>query len=350
MIRDRLTLGLLLLGMALVLGACGERTIQAPEERLTVGVLLGGNEDDKGFNEFTLKGAQEAATELGLEFVYFASPSVNNYEQLSEQLIAEKPSLFIAVSIPDAGSLAQAAQRHPEIKFALMDQAYFPGFGCAETVTDCYSPEGGLSNVTSLLFAEDEVAYLAGVLAACMSESHTIASVAGREYPALVRFVTGFQSGARSVKPEIVTLNEYLPSFDDPALGEAVAQGFINEGADVLFAVAGNSGNGALLAAQNARVMAIGVDVDQYHSYPEVRSVLLTSAMKNVDVAAGSAVRDFAAGQLIPGIRTLTVANGGLSLAPYHDWEEKIPADCKANVEEAEAAIKADPTITGAKP
>jgi basic membrane protein A and related proteins len=92
------------------------------------------------------------------------------------------------------------------------------------------------------------------------------------------------------------------------------------------------------------------VDVDQYHSFPEVRDVLLTSAMKNVNVAAAAAVRDFAAGTLTGGIRTLTVANGGLSLAPYHDWEGKISAECKAAVEEAEARIKDDPTVTGAKP
>ena len=95
--------------------------------------------------------------------------------------------------------------------------------------------------------------------------------------------------------------------------------------------------------------MAVGVDIDQYFTYPEVKDALLTSASKNVDIATETAVRDFAAGQLTEGVRTFTVANGGVGLAPYHDWADKIPQECKDKVEVAEEAIKADPTITGAK-
>ncbi|MBA3530319.1 MAG: BMP family ABC transporter substrate-binding protein, partial [Ardenticatenales bacterium] len=317
---------------------------------MKVGLLLdSGVVEDKGYNEYTLKGAQSTAQEVGLDFTFVAPDSSSAYEEYIERLVTEGADLVIATGFRPGEAIARVAQRHPDIQFAILDYAYFPGIGCPDTMTDCYT-DGGMSNVTSLMFAEDEVAYLAGVLAACMSESDTVASVAGMEVAPLIRFVTGFQNGARSVNPEVVTLNEYIPDFSDPALGKVVAQSFINEGADVLFAVAGNTGNGALLAAQEAGVMAIGVDVDQYHSYPEVRSVLLTSAMKNVDVAAAAAVRDFAAGQLTPGIRTLTIANGGLSLAPYHEWEGKIPAECKTAVEEAKAAIKNDPSITGAKP
>lgn len=95
--------------------------------------------------------------------------------------------------------------------------------------------------------------------------------------------------------------------------------------------------------------MAIGVDVDQYLTYPEVKEVLLSSAAKNMDVATEAAVKEFAAGQLRGGIRTFTVANGGVGLAPYHDWEDKIPQECKDLVAAAEEAIKADSTVTGAK-
>ena len=182
-----------------------------------------------------------------------------------------------------------------------------------------------------------------------MSETGTVATVAGMEIPPVGRFVTGFQNGARSVNPDIVTLNQYVPDFNDPATGKVVGQDFINQGADVIFGAGGNTGNGGLLAAKEAGVMAIGVDVDQYFTYPEVKDALLTSASKNVDVAAKAAVKDFAAGQLTGGIRTFTVANGGVGLVPYHDWENKIPQACKDKVKAAEEAIKTDPTITGAK-
>jgi basic membrane protein A len=244
---------------------------------------------------------------------------------------------------------ARAARTHPDTWFAIVDNSYTPGFGCPETAKDCYTEEVGLSRVTSLMFAEDEVAYPAGVLAACMSESGTLATVAGVEIPPVVRLVTGFESGAHAFRPDVETLHQYIPDFNDPDTGKSVAQGFISEGADVIFGAAGNTGNGGLLAAKEAGVMAIGVDVDQYFTYPEVREALLTSAAKNMDVAVHAAVSDFAAGRLEPGIRVSTLANGGIGLAPYHDWENRIPQKCKDAVADAEAAVKADPSITGAK-
>jgi basic membrane protein A len=349
--KKKLTLFLSLWIIAsILLVACSSAT-PTPAPKLKVGVMIdSGSENDKSFNEYTLKGAREAATAADLDFAYIGPQSAGDYERVLESLIAtENPDLVITVGFRMGDATAKAAQKHPDIKFAIVDNAYFPGFGCPETVKDCYTEEGGLPNVTSLMFAEDEVGYLAGVLAACMSQTGKVASVAGIEIPPVVRFVTGFQNGARSVKPDIVTLNQYIPDFNDPATGKVVAQDFINQGADVIFGVAGNTGNGGLLAAKEAGLMAIGVDVDQYFTYPEVKEALLSSASKKVDVAAAAAVKDFVAGQLTAGVRLATLANGGVGLAPYHDWESKIPQDCKDKVKTAETTIKTDPTITGAK-
>ena len=104
-----------------------------------------------------------------------------------------------------------------------------------------------------------------------------------------------------------------------------------------------------MVKVKEAGIMAIGVDADQYVTYPEVKEALMTSAMKNVDIATGQAVRDFAAGRLTAGIKMATLSNRGVGLAPYHDWDGKIPADCKAKVAAAADAVKADPTITGGK-
>jgi basic membrane protein A len=333
----------------MLLSACASTT-PAPAPKLKVGVVLDtGGEDDRSFNEYTLKGARQAATAAGLDFSYLTSESRDDFERNIESLIAEGADLIVTVGFPMGEATARAARQHTDVKFAILDNAYFPGAGCPDAVADCYTPDGGLTNVTSLMFAEDEVGYLAGVLAGCMSQTGTIASVAGMEIPPVVRFVTGFQNGARFVRPNIVILNQYIPDFNDPATGEVIAHNFINQGADVIFAVAGNTGNGGLLAAHKSGRMAIGVDVDQYFTYPEVRAALLSSASKNVDVAAAAAVNEFAAGQLTPGMRTATLANGGVGLAPYHDWENQIPQDCKDKVEAARAAVIADPATTGAK-
>ncbi len=313
-----------------------------------IGVVIDtGGENDRSFNQYTLEGARRAAAEHGYEVVMANPETTNDFAEPISRVIEEGAVMVITVGFRQGLATAQAARTYPDIHFAIVDTAYTPGEGCPTTVDDCYTPEGGLTNVTSLMFAEDEVAYLAGVLAACVSETGTIASVGGIELPPVVRFIEGYAAGARSYKPDIVVLNSYLPGFNDPPRGEVTAQDFINQGADVIFAAAGNSGNGALLAAHNAGHKAIGVDVDQYFSYPEVAPSLLTSASKNVDIATADAVRDFAAGTLATGIRTATLANGGVGLAPYHDWDARIPATCKAAVDAARAAVIDDPTITG---
>ena len=325
--------------IALLLAACA--TSDAP---LKVAVVLDSSgENDKSFNEYSLKGARDAAAGKGLDFSYVVIQSADDYEQGIATQIAEGANIVVTVGIFLEDATRAAAIRYPDVQFAIVDVAYFPG-GDGK---DPYVNE--LKNVASLMFAEDETAYLAGVLAGCMSKTGVIASVSGMEIPPVVRFVKGYQTGARSVNPNVVTLNRYIPDFNDAATGRSVGQTFIGQGADVLFGVGGHTGNGGLLAAKEAGIMAIGVDADQYVTYPEVKEALMTSAMKNVDMATGQAVRDFAAGRLTAGIKMATLTNGGVGLAPYHDWDGKIPADCKAKVAAAADEVKADPTITGGK-
>lgn len=337
------------LGMA---GCAAQPSASRPsaDEPVKVAVMIdSGSERDKSFNEYSLKGAREASDELGFEFAFVTPQSTSDYaDTLESMIVAEDPDLILTVGFRMGEATALAARSHPDITFAIVDNEYQPGLGCSETVDDCYA-EDGLSNVTSLMFAEDEVAYLAGVLAGCMTESGVVATVGGVEIPPVVRLITGFESGARSSRPDVVTLHQYIPDFNDPDTGQAVAQGFISDGADVIFGAAGNTGNGGLLAAKEAGVMAVGVDVDQYATYPEVADALLTSAAKNMDVAAATAVRDFASGRLEAGVRRATLADGGIGLAPYHDWDDRIPQECKDLVTDAEAAVKTDPSITGAK-
>ena len=95
---------------------------------------------------------------------------------------------------------------------------------------------------------------------------------------------------------------------------------------------------------------AIGVDVDQYNTYPEVKDALLTSAAKNVDVAVYEYLKLVNAGTSKAGIVTANIKNGGVGLAPYHDWDSKIPADVKAKVEEAVKGLKDGSIKTGVPP
>ncbi len=330
--------------LTIILTAC-----QVVEDKVCV-VLDTANENDASFNQFTLKGAREAAAEAGLEFTHAPSLAEADYLPNIEDFIAEGCDLIMTVGFLMSEATAEAARENPNVAFAIVDVAYLPGAGCVDTVEDCYSAGGGLDNVTSLMFAEDEVGFLAGTLAGCMSETGIIGSVAGLEIPPVVRFVTGYQQGAQIQNSEIETLNVYIPDFDDPATGKRAGQDQIRRGADVIFGVGGNTGNGAIQAAHEASIWAIGVDVDQYFTFPEVGPSLLTSAMKNVDTAASNAVTAFANGELAPGILNSTVANGGIGLAPYHDQADQVSAKCRQAITDAEAGLVNGTIDTGYSP
>ena len=335
--------------LTMVITACGGGS-QTADAGKVCAVLDTGGENDKSFNEFTLKGAREAADAAGLEFAHIVSEATSDYEKNINNFVDEGCGMIITVGFLMGDATAAAARANPDVKFAIVDVSYFPGAGCDEGVADCYTEEGGLQNVTSLMFAEDEVGYLAGVLAGCMTESNVIGTVSGMEIPPVVKFVVGFQNGAKSINPDVEALNVYIPDFNDPATGKQAGQTQISSGADIIFGVGGNTGNGGLLAAHEQGLMAIGVDVDQYNTYPEVGASLLTSAAKNMDVAAGQAVTAFANGELQPGIVLGTVANGGIGLAPYHDWDSKIPEECKQAVNQAAEGLADGSIQTGYTP
>ena len=138
----------------------------------------------------------------------------------------------------------------------------------------------------------------------------------------------------------IKTTDENVPSFDDSTQGKETALRLIGNGCDVVFGVGGEAVNGALLAAKENSLPAVGADVDQYNTDPDVQSALITSARKNVDVAVYNYLKTVADGSVQVGISTGTLQNGGVGLAPFHDWDSKIPADLKAQIQKASDGIK----------
>ena len=287
--------------------------------------------------------------DLGVEAKFIESKQPTDYEKNIDAFATEGYDAIVTVGFLMGDATAKKAKEYPAIKFAIIDNAYFPtkdSPSCGDTAKDCYA-DGGLTNVTSLMFQEDEVGYLAGVLAACMSKSGVIGSVAGMEIPPVVRFVTGYQTGAKSVNPAIKALNQYIPSFTDPAKGKEVGLAMIAQKADVLFGVGGNTGNGGLTAAKEKGAMGIGVDVDQYLTFPDVKDILITSAAKNVDVAVFNALKALTDGNLAAGMQTANTKNGGVGLAPYHDWDSKISQECKDKVTAATDGLKAGTVKTG---
>ena len=308
-----------------------------------------GGVNDKSFNQSAWEGVQKAATEFGWEANFIESKQPTDYEKNIDQFATENYDVIVTVGFLMGDATALKAKQYPNLKFAIIDNAYFPttdSKACPDTVKDCYD-DGGLKNVTSLMFQEDEVGFLAGVLAAGMTKTGTVCTVSGMQIPPVERYVVGYQTGAKWFKPDTKALNVYIPSFTDPAKGKETGQSMIDQGCDVVFGVGGNTGNGGLLAAKEQGDMAIGVDVDQYNTYPEVKDALLSSAQKNVDVAVYEYLKAVKDGTSKAGMVNATLKNGGVGLAPFHDWDSKIPADVKAKIKEASDALIAGTLKTG---
>jgi basic membrane protein A and related proteins len=311
--------------------------------KLKVGLVTDtGGVNDKSFNQSAWEGVQKAAKEMGFDAKFIESKQPTDYEKNIDQFATEKYDVVVTVGFLMGDATALKAKQYPKVKFAIIDNSYFPtkdSKACPDTAKDCYA-DGGLTNVTSLMFEEDQVGFLAGVLAAGMSKSGTVCTVSGMEIPPVERYVIGFQQGAQWQKAGTKALNVYIPSFTDPAKGKETGLSMIGQGCDVVFGVGGNTGNGGLLAAKENNLMAIGVDVDQYNTYPEVKDALISSAMKNVDAAVYNYLKDVKAGTSKAGVSTATLQNGGVGLAPYHDWDSKIPADLKAKITSATDGLK----------
>ena len=273
--------------VALALGACASPA-PAPTGKLKVGLVTDvGGVNDKSFNQSAWEGTQKAAKDFNFDVKFIESKQPTDYEKNIDQFATEKYDAIVTVGFLMGDATAAKAKQYPNIKFAIIDNQYFPTKGvvyCDDTKKDCYV-DGGLTNVASLMFQEDQVGFLAGVLAGGMTKTGTVCTVSGMEIPPVVRYVVGFQNGAKWMKADAKALNVYIPSFTDPAKGKETGQSMISQGCDVVFGVGGNTGNGGLLAAKEKGLMAIGVDVDQYNTYPEVKDALISSAAKNVDAA-----------------------------------------------------------------
>jgi basic membrane protein A len=342
----------LLVVLTMALSACAGGGAGA--KKIKVGMVTDvGGVNDKSFNQSAWAGVQKAVKEFGFDAKFIESKQPTDYEKNIDQFGTEKYDVIITVGFLMGDATAIKAKQYPNIKFAIIDNAYFPTKGvayCDDTKKDCYD-DGGLKNVTSLMFQEDEVGYLAGVLAGGMTKSGVICTVSGMEIPPVVRFVVGYQNGAKWANPNLKPpLNVYIPSFTDPAKGKEVGNSMIGQGCDVVFGVGGNTGNGGLLAAKEKGLMAIGVDVDQYLTYPEVKDALMSSAAKNVDAAVYNYLKAVKEGTSKAGVMTANLKNGGVGLAPYHDWDSKIPQGVKDKIKQATDDLKSGKLATGYKP
>jgi basic membrane protein A len=282
-----------------------------------------GGLNDRGFNHLSYVGLQRAQRELGVQQQVFQAKSTQDYVPNLSTFARQGYNLTIGVGFTEATAIDTAATNFPNSKFAIVD---------VDQTTEPHKPK----NLLGLLFKEQETGYLVGYLAGLeekrMPGPDVIGSVGGQKQPPVDRFIAGYQAGAKAADPGIKVLNDYSQDFSDQAKCKQVALNQIEQGAGVIFQVAGGCGLGALDAAKEKHVWGIGVDADQSFLGPHI----LTSAVKRVDTSVFDAIKlvvdgKFKGGNIVFGLKDNGVSIGKIS--------PKVPQSEVAKVNQVRADI-----------
>ncbi len=333
------TLFAALMALTLVLAACGGDTAGDGDKKVCQVTDTGGV-DDKTFNQTAYAGATRFADDnAGWEAKVLESQAETDYETNINSFIDEGCDLIVTVGFLLDAATAAAADANPDQNFTIVDFAYDP-----------VKP-----NVLGLVYNTDEAAFLAGYLAAGMTETGKVGTFGGINIPPVTIFMNGFWYGVDRYNQDNGTSVEVLgwdPMNPDAGLftgnfeslddGRSFAQNLVDEGADIVMPVAGPVGLGsAALAAElgTDTLKIIGVDTDAYVADEQNQSVYLTSVLKKMDNTVYDAAQQVADGTFEGGLIVGTLANDGVGLAPYHDFDSAIPQDLKDAIETLKAGI-----------
>lgn len=293
--------------------------------------------NDKSFNENAWKGLTDAQTKLGIQVKYLESRSDADYAKNISQFLAEKCNIIVATGFLLGDATAAAAKANPNTRFTIVDFAYDPA----------------IPNVEGLVYTTNQAAMLAGYASASWSKSHVMGTFGGKNIGGPVTdFMDGFVAGAhyfdkaKGTKTTVLgwdpvkKTGSFTGNFSSIDDGKTLALGFLDEKADVCLGVGGAIGQGCMAAIQERGVtgVGLGVDVDWYLSVPTYKSLILTSILKKIDVSVTAAIEHAFAGTPAAPVYVSTLANNGLDIAPFHDFDSQISADTKAEI----AALKAD--------
>ena len=326
----------------------------AAQSTLKIGVVTDiGTLNDKGYNEYSFKGAVDGAAAIGAPAPQSTVPKdASEYAADIQAFVDQKYDVIVTVGFNMTGDTVKAAKANPTIHFVGVDQSpvCVDEQGNADSTFACKGDaKTVLPNYTSLYFAEDQAGYLAGIVAAYASKVGSIGAIGGTTLCApCVRYIQGYELGAKSVKADIKVKSAYVTSdfsaaaFNDPAGGKAFGQTFIKANkADVLFQVAGKTGNGVLEAACAAKIYGIGVDVDQWTSIGAPgNACIITSAEKHVESAVNQAITGIAGSSLAAGDVLYNAANDGIGVSDFHDKASLFGPEVKTALDAALAGMK----------
>jgi basic membrane protein A len=326
---------------SMILTACGGTPTSAPAASgFKVGQVtdLGGI-DDKSFNATAYAGITQAQADLGIEGKYLESKQQSDYAKNIQQFLDEKTDLIVTVGFLLGVDTATAAKANPDTKFAIVDYAYPDCFGSQVEGKDCGSATE-IPNVLGLTFSTDQAAFLAGYAAAASTKTGKVGTFGGINIPPVTIFMKGFQAGVNYYNQQKGTTVEVLGwdtakndglftgNFDSTDDGRSFAQSLMQEGADIIMPVAGPVGLGsAAVCKETGQCQIVGVDVDWTVSASEYTDVILTSVLKNMNVAVYDTIKAAMDGTFKGGIYSGTLANNGVGLAAVNGASAELQAE-----------------------
>jgi basic membrane protein A and related proteins len=297
----RNNLWILLVCCSLLFGGCATRDFVAAEDagKKKVGIVFDiGGKDDRSFNAAANTGVERAKKDFPIVLRDVEPGDPTSIEPALRTFAQYGYDLIIGVGFAQGPILKEVAKDYPKLNFVLID-----------SVAD--SP-----NVASLVFKEHEGSFLVGMIAAYTSKTGSIGFVGGMDIPLIHRFMTGYEEGARYVNPNIKVLRNYVgitdAAWNNPGKGRELANAQYEQGADVVFQAAGNSGLGVFDAAEAHDQFAIGVDANQNWVKP---GHILTSMLKRIDNAVYSIVKDEVEGKFNGGAHVYGLENDGIGYA-----------------------------------
>jgi basic membrane protein A and related proteins len=296
-----------------------------------------GGFNDHSFNQLSLQGVQQAAQALGTKTPKkIQSQSSSDYAPAFSSLVAQKCNIIVAAGFQFPKALGASAQANPKIDYAMIDDNSLK-----------------LPNVKDIVFETDEAAFLGGYAAAAYSKTGVVATWGGAKYPTVTIYMDGIADGVKyfnqqkhkNVKllgwDEASQNGSFVGGFTDQNKAKQLTQGFLDQKADVIIPVAGSLYQGGAAAITGSKSTAVleGVDADLYLTDPKYKSLILTSILKKVDVAAKDVVEQAAKGQFDNTTYIGDLKNGGVGLSPFHDFASKVPSGLQSDLDAVKAGI-----------
>jgi len=331
---------LVLAAIALLVPSCKNK-VEAKREgcKIRVGIVFDiGGKNDRSFNAAAWEGVKRAQHDMDV-CLYDVEPGNPTSIEPAMRAFAEKNfDLVIGVGFAQSPIMQKVAMDYPNIKLAIVDGVIMEADG--------KTPK---SNVASLVFREHEGSYLVGMIAASKSKTGTLGFLGGMDIPLIHKFETGYEEGARSVNPSVKIVQKYVgvtdSAWNNPGKGKELALEEIDNGADVIFTAAGNSGLGAFDAVEQygkdpntgqANKFVIGVDSNQNMVKP---GFVLTSMVKRVDNAVYDVVKEVLEDRFQGGIQSFGLDKDGVAYAMDENNKALIPPDVIQHVEQSKQEI-----------